>query len=131
MLSANHYRANLTARDKGRKRSNCLHVGACLNVYTRALGRGALHKKDDSIPLLLTSEQYTGRACRRVFAKSVPTIQYPNHIYTKPLLPNDSPASRTEYPKQPPCSVQDAISETLRDCQVKRQQLQFQQISSN
>ena len=27
---------------------------ACLKVNTRALGRGALHKKGDSIPLLLT-----------------------------------------------------------------------------
>ena len=98
---------------------NCLDVWACLKVNTRALGRGALHKKVDSIPLLLTSEQHTGRACRRLFTKSVPTIQYPNHIYTKPLLVHDSPASRTENPKQPPCSVRDAISETLRDCQVK------------
>ena len=35
----------------------CLDVGACLKVNTRALGRGALHKKVDSIPLLLTSEE--------------------------------------------------------------------------
>ena len=35
----------------------CLDVGACLEVNTRALGRGALHKKVDSIPLLLTSEE--------------------------------------------------------------------------
>ena len=78
---------------------SCLDVGACLKVNTRALGRGALQKKGDSIPLLLTSEQHTGRACRRLFTKLVPTIQYPNHIYTKPLLLIDSPASRTEYPK--------------------------------
>ena len=35
----------------------------------------------------------------RLPSTSVPTTQYPNHIYTKPLLPNDSPASRTEHPK--------------------------------
>ena len=79
---------------------SCLGVGACLKVNTRALGRGTLHKKVDSIPLLLTSEQHTGRACRRPFTRSVLTIQYPNHIYIKPLLVHDSPASRTEYPKQ-------------------------------
>ena len=97
----------------------CLDVGACLKVTTRALGRGALHKKGDSIPLLLTSERHTGTACRQLFTRSVSTIQYPNHIYTKHPLVHDSPVSRTEYPKQPPCSVRDAISETLRDCQVK------------
>ena len=98
---------------------NCLDVGACLKVNTRALGRGALHKKGDSIPLLLTSDQHTGRGNRRPFTRSVLTIQYPNHIYTQPLLVHDSAASKTEYPKHPPCSVRDAISETLRDCQVK------------
>ena len=36
---------------------SCLGVGACLKVNARALGRGALHKKGDSIPLLLTSEE--------------------------------------------------------------------------
>ena len=36
---------------------SCLDVGACLKVNTRALGRGALHKKGDSIPLQLTSEK--------------------------------------------------------------------------
>ena len=36
---------------------SCLGVGACLKVNTRALGRGALHKKGDSIPLLSTSEE--------------------------------------------------------------------------
>ena len=35
----------------------CLDVGAYLKVNTRALGRGALHKKFDSIPSLLTSEE--------------------------------------------------------------------------
>ena len=35
----------------------CLGVGACLKVNTRALGRGALHKKNHSVPLLLTSEE--------------------------------------------------------------------------
>ena len=35
----------------------CLDVGACLKVNTRALDRGALHKKGDSILLLLTSEE--------------------------------------------------------------------------
>ena len=35
----------------------CLDVGVCLKVNTRALGRGALHKKGDSISLLLTSEE--------------------------------------------------------------------------
>ena len=64
---------------------HCLDVGACLKVNTRALGRGALHKKVDTISLLLTSEQHTGKARRRPFTKSVPTIQYPNHIYTKLL----------------------------------------------
>ena len=38
-------------------RCTCLDVGACLKVNTRALGRGALHKKVDSIPLLLTSKE--------------------------------------------------------------------------
>ena len=38
-------------------RSCCLGVGACLQVNTRAPGRGALHKKDVSIPLLLTSKE--------------------------------------------------------------------------
>ena len=47
----------------------CLDVGACLKVNTRALGRGVLHKKGDSIPLLLTSE-HTGRACRQLFTRS-------------------------------------------------------------
>ena len=75
-------------------------LGRAFKVNTRALGRGALHKKGDSIPLLLTSERHTGRACRRPFTRSVLTIQYPNHIYTKPLLPNDSPVSRTEYVPQ-------------------------------
>ena len=84
---------------------SCLGVGACLKVNTQALGRGALRKKVDSLPLLLTSEQHTGRACRRPFTRSVLTIQYPNHIYTKPLLVHDSPASRTEYPKQPCLSI--------------------------
>ena len=80
---------------------SCLDVGACLKVNTRALGRGALHKKDDSIPILLTSERHAGRACWQLFTRSVLTIQYPNHIYipNKPLLPNDNPASRNEYPK--------------------------------
>ena len=41
----------------------CLDVGACLKVNTRALGRSALHKKVDSIPLFLTRERHTGRAC--------------------------------------------------------------------
>ena len=63
----------------------CLDIGACLKVNTRALGRGALHKKVDSIPLLLTSERHTGRACWQLFTRSVSTIKYPNHIYTKPL----------------------------------------------
>ena len=40
----------------------CLDVGAYLKVNTRALGHGALHKKVDSIPLLLTSERDTGEA---------------------------------------------------------------------
>ena len=35
----------------------CLDVGACLNVNTRAIGRSALHKKVNSISLLLTSEE--------------------------------------------------------------------------
>ena len=35
----------------------CLGVGACLKVNTRALGRGALHKEVDSIPLLLRSKE--------------------------------------------------------------------------
>ena len=39
--------------------------------------------------------------------------------------------SSTEYPKQPPYSVRDTTSEILHDCPVKRQQFQFQQISSN
>ena len=47
-----------------------LDVGASLKVNTRAVGRGALHKKGDSIPLLLTSE-HTGRACRQLFTRSV------------------------------------------------------------
>ena len=63
----------------------CLDIGACLKVNTRALGRGALHKKVVSIPLLLTSERHTGRACWQLFTRSVSTIKYPNHIYTKPL----------------------------------------------
>ena len=63
--------------DRERKRENknkstgrCLNVGACLKVNMRALGRGALHKKGDSIPLSLTSE-HTGRACRQLFTRSV------------------------------------------------------------
>ena len=36
---------------------SCLDVGTCLKVNTRALGRGALDKKVDSIPSLLTSEE--------------------------------------------------------------------------
>ena len=48
----------------------CLDVGACLKVNSRALGRGALDKKPDSIPLLLTSE-HAGRACRQLFTRSV------------------------------------------------------------
>ena len=127
----NKYRGSFPATYSLLPLAMCLDVGACLKVNTRSLGRGALHKKYYSIPLLLTSERHAGRACSQLFARSVLTIQCPNHIYTKPLLPNDSPASRTEYPKQPLCSVRDSISETLRDCQVKRQQLQFQQISSN
>ena len=59
----------------------CLDIGACLKVNTRALGRGALYKKDDSIPLLLKSERHTGRACEQLFTRSVSTIQYSNHIY--------------------------------------------------
>ena len=86
---------------------NCLDVGACLKVNKRALGRVALHKKVDSIPLLLTSEQHTGRDC------------WQQSCINQTSLVHDSPASRTEYPQQPPCSVRNAISETLRDCQVK------------
>ena len=36
-----------------------------------------------------------------------------SYIYQTPLV-HDSPASRTEQHKQPPCSVRDAIPETLR-----------------
>ena len=36
-----------------------------------------------------------------------------SYIYQTPLV-HDSPASRTEQHKQPPCSVRDAILETLR-----------------
>ena len=49
---------------------SCLDVGACLKVNTRAFGRGALHKKSDSIPLLLTSK-HTDRTCRQLFTRSV------------------------------------------------------------
>ena len=78
----------------------CLDVGACLKVNTRALGRGALHKKDDSIPLLLTSERHTGRAQLAALHKiSVDDPVSQSYIYQTPLV-RDSPASRTEYLKQ-------------------------------
>ena len=68
-----------------RKELRFLDVGACLKVNTRALGRGALHRKVDSIPLLLTSERYTGRACWQLFTRSVSTIQYPNNYIPNPF----------------------------------------------
>ena len=101
-----------------RQKVFCLDVGAGLKVNTRALSRGALHKKVDSVPLLLTSERHTGRACWQLFTRSVNDPVSRSYIYQTPLV-HDSPASRTKYPKQPPCSVRDAISEILRDCQVK------------
>ena len=103
------------SRDHDRRpQHTCLDVGAWLKVNTRALGRGALHKKGDSIPLLLTSERHAGRACRRPFTRSVLAIQYPNHIYTTPLLPNDSPVSRTEYvPQTAPPTRYEILSQKL------------------
>ena len=67
---------------------------------------------------------------------------FPLHQYERPSIPIiyiPNPFStwqyrETEYPKQPPYSVRNTISETLHELlgkTAKRQQLQFQQISSN
>ena len=60
-------------------RGPCLGVGACLKVNTRALGRGALHKKGDLIPLLLTSgeigaEPVEGPSLDQYERSSIPII---------------------------------------------------------
>ena len=89
-----------------------------LKVNTRALGRGALHEKDDSIPKLLTSDNIRAEPVGSSSLDQYRRSSIPIIYILNPLV-HDSPASRTEYPKQPPCSVRDAISETLRDCQVK------------
>ena len=65
---------------------SCLDVGACLKVNTWALDRGALHKKDDSIPLLLTSEEIgaepvEGPSLDRNERSSIPIIHIPNPFY--------------------------------------------------
>ena len=73
--------------------------------------------------------------------KPVETSQYistnypvsQSYIY-QTLVVHDSPASRTEYLKQPPCSVRDAISETLHELPgktAKRQELQFDLLKSS
>ena len=87
-----------------RNTTACLGVGACLKAYMRALlGRGALHKKVDSIPLLLTSERHTRQSL--LAARSVSTIQYPNHIYTKPLQYMTVQHREPSTPNNPPARL--------------------------
>ena len=64
---------------------SCLHQAKCIVLGCGSIVRGRKRKKVASIPLLLTSERHTGRARWQLFTRSVSTIQYPNHIYTKPL----------------------------------------------
>ena len=64
----------------------------------------------------MMSERHTGEA-RRSFPvhqynlPSIPIIYIPNPFYQMTV----QRASRTEHPKQPPCLVRDAISDTLHE----------------
>ena len=103
-----------------------LEVGACLKVNTRALGRGVLHKKGGSIPLLLTSEEIgaehaEGPSLDQYERSSIPIIYIPNPFYQMTVQYREP----STYPKQPPTRYEILSQKLFMNCQVKRQYIKI------
>ena len=77
---------------------SCLHQARYIVLGCGSFVRGQKRKKVDSRPFLYHRVKKYGRSQLRPPTRPVSTTQYPNHIYTKPLLADDS-IEITEYPK--------------------------------